>query len=279
MLNRRHFVRLVPALGTFSLVSQPVRGQVPDPIAWPPPPPAAGAPRDEAFPSQHPFLAKEIVGVSHGNLARVKALLASCPALAKASWDWGFGDWETALGAASHIGNRTIAELLIEHGASPTIFSAAMLGQLDAVKAFAATMPNVNQLRGPHGIPLVNHARAGGAQAVEVLKFLESLGNLPRTGDVEPLGDADRAAIHGRYVFGDRPRDAFVIDSEKNVLGILRPGGTRRVLTHLGNLTFHPAGAPAVRVRFEPGDRGMLLSVLDPDVVVRAIKVAQSGSQ
>ena len=121
-------------------------------------------------------------------------------------------------------GNRPIAELLIEHGAGQTIFSAAMLGQLDVVKGFAAATPNLNQLRGPHGIPLINHARAGGAQATEVLKYLESLGNLPAAGG-EPLSDADRASIVGRYVFGDRPRDVFIVDAEKNMLGITRMGG------------------------------------------------------
>ena len=66
--------------------------------------------RDESFPSQHPHLAREIVGVAHRDLARVKELVSAHPSLAKASWDWGFGDWETALGSASHVGNRPIAE-------------------------------------------------------------------------------------------------------------------------------------------------------------------------
>jgi hypothetical protein len=270
MLNRRQFVRVVPTLGAFTMFPDAAHAQGGEAAAWPASPPAPGTPPDESFPSQHPFLAKEMVGVSHGNLARVKELLARHPSMAKASWDWGFGDWETALGGASHIGNRPIAELLIEHGAPPTIFSAAMLGQLDVVEAFAAATPNVNQLRGPHGIPLVNHARAGGAQAADVLKYLESLGNLPRPGDVEPLSDADRASVQGRYVFGGRPRDAFVVDVDRNTLGVTRPGGTRRPLTHLGRLEFHPAGAPAVRIRFERTPTGMALSLFDPDLVVRA---------
>lgn len=272
MLNRRQFVRIVPTLGVFAISANRAHGQTTDTPAWPAPLPPAGSPRDESFPSHHPFLAKEMVSVSHGNVPRVKELLAQSPALAKASWDWGFGDWETALGAASHIGNRAIAELLVEHGAAPTIFSATMLGQLEVVKAIAATIPNVNQLRGPHSIPLINHARAGGAQASEVLKYLESLGNLPPTGDLVPLGDADRSSITGRYVFGDRPRDVFIVDSEKNLLGILRPGGTRRGLTHLGKLEFHPVGAPAVRVRFERTQAGMTLGLFDPDLVVRGVK-------
>ncbi len=268
MMNRRTFVRIVPTLGAFAVPAAAARAQAPDTNTWPAPPPGPGAPFDETFPSHHPFLAKEIVGVSHGNIARVKELLARQPALAKASWDWGFGDWETALGAASHVGNRPIAELLIEHGAGQTIFSAAMLGQLDVIKGFAAAAPNLNQLRGPHGIPLINHARAGGPQATEVLKYLESLGNLPAGG--EPLSDADRASIVGRYVFGDRPRDVFIVDAEKNMLGITRVGGSKRNLTHLGKLQFYPVGAPNVRIRFDQDANGITLSVLDPDVVVAA---------
>ena len=74
-----------------------------------------------------------------------------------------------------------------------------MLGQLVVVKAFAAAIPNVNRLRGPHGIPLINHARAGGPQAAEVLEYpLESLGDLPKTGDFEPLSAADFALMAAR---------------------------------------------------------------------------------
>jgi len=60
----------------------------------------------------------------------------------------------------------------------------------------------------------------------------------------------------------------FIVDVDKNALGIIRPGGTRRPLTHLGKLEFHPAGAPAVRIRFERTPSGMSLSLLD--LVVRA---------
>ena len=73
--------------------------------------------------------------------------MARQPTLSKATFDWGFGDWETALGAASHVGSREIAELLIANGAHPTIFSAAMLGQLDAVKAFVEAAPGIQKTR------------------------------------------------------------------------------------------------------------------------------------
>src|SRR5215467_7419110 len=95
----------------------------------------------ESFPTQDQDLVKEMVTVAHGNVARVKELVGRHQTLAKAAYDWGYGDWESALGAASHVGNREIAEFLIANGARPTIFSAAMLGQLDVVKAFIAAAP------------------------------------------------------------------------------------------------------------------------------------------
>ncbi len=271
--NRRQFVRTVPALGVFAyppaqlLAQQPPGGPV-----WPAPPPAP-AWRDESFPSQHPHLAREIVGVAHRDLARVKELVTSHPSLAKASWDWGFGDWETALGSASHVGNRPIAEFLIEHGAPPTIFSAAMLGQLDVVKAYGAAIPNIHLLRGPHGIPLANHARAGGAQAEAVLQFLTALGAPAPAVPVVPLSDADRASVEGRYTFGPGPRDAFVVKSQGTLWGMQRDGGEHRGLTHIGNFQFHPVGAPAVRIRFDRAESGITLTVLDPEVVVTAKRV------
>src|SRR6185369_3111089 len=96
------------------------------------PPAVAAVPG--AFPAQDPDLVKEMVGVSHGNLPRVKELVSARPALARASWDWGYGDWETAIDAASHVGNRPIADYLIANGAPPTIYTAAMMGQLAIVK-------------------------------------------------------------------------------------------------------------------------------------------------
>ncbi|HWA33615.1 MAG TPA: hypothetical protein VG737_05775, partial [Cyclobacteriaceae bacterium] len=104
------------------------------------------------FPSQDPQLVQEMVLVSHGQTDKVKELLAAHPELAKASWDWGYGDWETAIGAASHTGSKEIAELLMAHGARPDIFTFAMLGNLPAVKAMVEGNPGVQEIKGPHGI-------------------------------------------------------------------------------------------------------------------------------
>lgn len=120
-------------------------------------------------------LVKEFVGNAHGDLNRVKELLAQEPGLINATWDWGSGDFETALGAASHMGRRDIAEFLLEHGARLDIFAAAMLGKLDIVKAALAAFPHAIQTPGPHGIPLIAHAQAGGEGAKSVLEYLQSL--------------------------------------------------------------------------------------------------------
>ncbi|MBI5825122.1 MAG: ankyrin repeat domain-containing protein [Chloroflexi bacterium] len=120
-------------------------------------------------------LVEEFVGNAHGNFERVKELLAQEPALVNATWDWGGGDFETALGAASHMGNKTIANYLLEHGARIDIFTAAMLGKLNIVKAALAEYPDALDTPGPHGIPLITHAEAGGEEAKAVVEFLESL--------------------------------------------------------------------------------------------------------
>jgi hypothetical protein len=118
-------------------------------------------------------LVNEFVMVSHGNLARVKELLAQDARLIHAAWDWGGGDFETALGAAAHVGNQEIARFLLANGARMDLFAAAMLGELQIVQSLLTTFPEQAQVLGPHKIPLILHARAGKAE--EVVRYLESL--------------------------------------------------------------------------------------------------------
>jgi hypothetical protein len=108
------------------------------------------------------------VGNAHGDIDAVRAALAGEPTLANASWDWGDGDWETALGAAAHMGRRDIAELLLAHGARMDVFAAAMLDDVEIVRAMLAHYPE--EPVGPHGIPLRAHAAAG--RAARVLELL-----------------------------------------------------------------------------------------------------------
>jgi hypothetical protein len=115
----------------------------------------------------------EFVTKAHGDLDRVKELLANQPALVNAAWDWGAGDWETGLGAAAHMGRRDIAEFLLERGARMDIFTAAMLGYLGVVQAVLAANPEAENSLGPHGISLMKHAAAGGNRAAVVVDYLK----------------------------------------------------------------------------------------------------------
>lgn len=119
-------------------------------------------------------MVQEFVGNAHGNLKRVQELLAEEPALVNACWDWGNGDWETGLGAAAHMGRRDIAEFLLSKGARIDLFAAAMLGKLEIVTAIVGDDPAARNALGPHGIPLIVHAKAGGPEAKAVIDFLES---------------------------------------------------------------------------------------------------------
>jgi len=232
-----------------------------------------------SFPSQDPDLVREMVGVSHGNVARVKELVGRQQTLAKAAYDWGFGDWETCIDAAAHVGNKPIADFLLNNGARPTIFSAAMMGQLDAVKAFIAARPGVQRTLGPHGITLMAHAKAGGPDAAAVVQYLAALGDADTPTPTQPLDAADVDALVGKYVYGPGARDYFTIDVQKPLLGaalgIERPNGpARRGLGHLGNLVFFPTGVPSAKIAFaREGGKITQLTLADPNVMVTAKRV------
>jgi hypothetical protein len=260
-LTRRTFVSITSAFGVSSLAAR----------AWGQPAPQ-GHPAikaTDAFPQQDPNLVREIVGASHGNLARVREAVEKQPALARASVDWGFGDWETCIDAAAHVGNKPIADFLLQHGARPTIFSAAMMGQLDAVKAFIAARPGIQKTYGPHGITLMSHARAGGADAAAVVEYLKGIGDADIPLPSSPIAPAERDALVGKYVYGSGPRDYFTVDVQRDFLGIDRPSGpSRRGLIHTGHLVFFPVGVPSVKIAFSKD--GKQLTVADPDVMVTA---------
>jgi hypothetical protein len=250
-MNRRSFLNTTPLVLA--------------PVFWHP---TAGP--DPSFPSHPLEMAREMVGASHVNLARVKELLAIRPTLARAAYDWGFGDWEDALGAASHVGSRAIAELLLANGARPTIFSAAMLGQLDVVKAFVAASPGIEATPGPHGITLFRHATAGGPQAQVVVDYLKTLPGADKRPETQPLSAEEMAALAGDYVYGPAADERIAIAVSNNALQFTRSGRVGRGLAHIGDSTFFPAGAPLVRIRFRESQGAMTLTVHDPDLLLEA---------
>ena len=98
-MNRRSFLR--QSLAGTAVVGSGLSAVAQSPASIPPvtgksTEPGRGKPFDVAR-------VKEFVGAGHGNLPRVKAMLAEQPQLVLASYDWGSGDFETALGGAAHF--------------------------------------------------------------------------------------------------------------------------------------------------------------------------------
>ncbi|MCW5944053.1 MAG: hypothetical protein KIS66_17625 [Fimbriimonadaceae bacterium] len=119
---------------------------------------------------------RTFVASAHSDLDKTKEMLQANPALLNATWDWGGGDFEAAIGGAGHMGRADIAEFLIGQGARYDLHVAAMLGQLDVVRGVLSAFPSAKDSKGPHGISLVRHAEKGGERARDVLDYLRKLG-------------------------------------------------------------------------------------------------------
>lgn len=205
-----------------------------------------------AFPSANPEQTRQVVLFSHANIDGLKLLIEKQPELANASIDWGFGDWECALGAASHMGRRDIAELLITNGARPTHFTFAMLGQLDVVRAYVEVNLGIQRIRGPHGITLLAHARQGGEESAGVVEYLESLGDANPSYTDEPLSEEQTESLLGTYSFGKGENDRFEVGTNRSGRLTIKRVTVKfgRALFHQGNLEFHPTGAEHSRIAF-----------------------------
>jgi len=245
LLTRRSLIATTPvALASAAFVTPKVLAQANASAVGPWP----GFPRLEAK------LVNEVVGKSHVDEARVRELVKAHPALVNAWWDWGFGDWESPLGAASHVGRRGIAEFLLENGARIDIFAAAMLGYTDVVRAFVTAQPGVQRRLGPHGITLMAHARAGGKSAADTVAYLKELGDADSGLKVTPL-PADRQEIYiGKYQTDD---GIYHLECKTNSAGRLqlaiRQGTvdlTSQLIHFVGEDTFFPSGVPNVRIQF-----------------------------
>jgi len=105
---------------------------------------------------------EELVGNAHGNLARVRELLDVHPAALNLRAPWN----ETAIEAATQMGNKPIIELLIGRGAPVDLFTACVLGRMDDVKAELEGDPSRVNARGVHDLPALYFAAIGGDLAM-----------------------------------------------------------------------------------------------------------------
>ncbi len=116
-----------------------------------------------------PEIIREFVIASHFNLSKVQAMLGERPSLLTVRHQWGENDFEDGLGAASHVGNRAIAEFFLEQGVPLSIFAAAMLGRTADVAAIIQADPTQANAHGAHGIPILFHAALSGEIALTKL--------------------------------------------------------------------------------------------------------------
>ena len=265
-LDRRAFLATGSlTLGTFLLDPAPAKGASNE----------AAPAVDDHYPAQDSESVREVVSVSHFSFERVRTLVDPRPDLAKAAWDWGFGDWESALGAAAHTGNREIALYLMEHGARPDLFTAAMLGDLETVRAFVKARPGIQSQPGPHGITLRRHAEVGGDAALPVLRYLDEVGGADEKPENLPLPTAKEAYL-GEYEFEPGPNGRFqvILSRDESRLMLQRGEGVPRGLAHQGKNRFLPAGATGVEVRVEAAKGKILgLEVHEGGRVLSAVRV------
>jgi hypothetical protein len=137
---------------------------------------AAQANQVDKPPALDKDLVKDFVIAGHGNFDKTKQMLQEHPTLLYATWDWGGGDFETALEGAGHVGNKEIANHLIGLGARTNLFVLTMLGKTKIVKPFLEQFPQFVFAKGPHGLTLLHHAQKGGDDAKELLDYIQSKG-------------------------------------------------------------------------------------------------------
>lgn len=143
---------------------------------------------------------REFVIAGHGNLPKVKEMLASNPRLLNASYKWGENDTETAIQAAAQLGNVSVAEFLLENGAPLDICTAAAIGREDVVKEMLDQDPSRANAVGAHGIPLLSHSVWSGN--LELVKLVYGRG--AQTGA--------NLALHNAIMKGDPKIVGWLLD-------------------------------------------------------------------
>ncbi len=239
--------------------------------------------------SQYPYIpddvVSEVVGKSHFNLERVKELVDRWPELSRATWDWRFGDWETAIGAASHVGRRDIILYLMSKGARPDIFTFAALGDIQTVKSIITYAPGAQLIAGPHGISLLQHAKNGlrrddllttkhKSDFGRLIDYLESLGDADGP-QFDTLSAKDQEIYLGDYRYGDGEGDGFTVGlnmADKISLGGL--GSSGGSLDKIGEHRFLYNRSPSVKISFQFNNSMVTsITVEDPDLTVVAHKI------
>ena len=235
------------------------------------------------YPSIDLETTKQVVLYAHFDLDRLKALVDERPELSRSSYDWAFGDWESAIGAGSHVGRWDIIDYLMDNGARATIFTHIALGQADIVKAIIESNPVIKKTVGPHGITLLQHAKislrskdrsAEHIQSLEKLsEFLES-----ETASFETTyldSDPEELAMYeGDYFYGEGLENGLSVKiNRRNMIALGRlgtfGGGLFKVATH----RFVHNGTPSTEISFEvKKGESVALNIHEPGSSIKAIR-------
>ncbi len=172
---------------------------------------------------------RDFIVAAHGNLPRVREMLAEHPGLLNVRHSWAENDSETAIQAAAQTGSIPVVEYLREKGAPLDVCTAAMLGRKQVVEKMLDDDPGLINARGAHGIPLMPHAAL--SNNLELAKMLYRRG---ATGSMShALGNA---VMHGdarmaRWILENgKPDLAWKNYEGKDLLTIARQTGKKDML-------------------------------------------------
>jgi len=206
-------------------------------------------------------LVKEFVEAAHGDLDRVRKLLFRHPSLANATIDRGGGDWETALGAASHAGRLDIVTYLLGRGARLDIVAATALGNTELVRALADAYPLAAAPEAPHQATLLAVAEAAGSAADEVERWLGSHTWTGRPRREIPVAEPIVDHCTGRYKTANG--SVFSIVEREGRLW-LHPEELESPLplVYCGHYEFRAESDPLVRMVFDArGEQSALVAI------------------
>jgi hypothetical protein len=170
-------------------------------------------------------------------------------------------------------------------GARPDIFTFAMFGDHDAVKAMIDAKPGVQSIAGPHGITLLQHAKNGlerdglteeqKKRNQKLINYLESLGNADVTQTNLEMTEEEKQKYLGNYMYGDGPEDGFTIRiNMRKLISLGKLNKFGGALYRKGTQLFEYNGTPSVTVSFQlEGEKVISLTVTEPDLTLVAKKV------
>jgi ankyrin repeat protein len=172
---------------------------------------------------------RDFIIAAHGNLPRVREMLANHPGLLNLRHYWSTDDSETAIQAAAQVGSAPVVEYLLNKGAPLEICTAAMLGRMKVVEQMLDEDPSLIEARGAHGIPLMPHAAMGNNLELAKMLFEQgaTAGMSHALGNAVTHGDARMA----RWILETGQADLKWKDYEgKSLMAIAKGTGKRHMV-------------------------------------------------